>query len=106
MTMSNSQLDLTTATVADVDADRADPADPRDMVSLASQVLGAADHGDFVWGHASLRDPDGRGVWMKASGWGFSEITPDRVQLIDPDGNVLVGSGSRHSEYPIHTEIM
>jgi ribulose-5-phosphate 4-epimerase/fuculose-1-phosphate aldolase len=45
-------------------------------------------------------------VWMKASGWGLEEITPDRVQLVSPSGEVLEGTGGRHSEYPIHTEIM
>ena len=43
---------------------------------------------------------------MKSSGWGFEEITPDRVVLVGPDGDVLAGSGRRHAEYPIHTEIM
>jgi L-fuculose-phosphate aldolase len=60
----------------------------------------------MVWGHPSVRDPDGRGIWMKCSGWGFEEITPDRIVLVDPDGNVLSGTGPRHIEYPIHTEIM
>ena len=75
-------------------------------VARASQVLALEDHGDLVWGHASVRDPEGRGVWMKASGWGFEEITPDRVLLVGWDGEVLVGEGRRHAEYPIHTEIM
>nr|WP_297536885.1 class II aldolase/adducin family protein [Amycolatopsis sp.] len=68
--------------------------------------MAAAGLGDMVWGHASVRDPDGRGAWMKASGWGFEEIDDDRVLLIAPDGSVLDGVGKRHLEYPIHTEIM
>ena len=60
----------------------------------------------MVWGHASVRDPDGNGVWMKASGWGFEEITAERVALVTPDGEVTGGSGPRHLEYPIHTEVM
>lgn len=83
-----------------------DPDDPRELVALASQVLGAAEHGDLVWGHASVRDPDGRGVWMKANAWGYSEVTAGRVMLVDDDGAVLAGDGGRHSEYAIHTEIM
>ncbi len=81
-------------------------ADIRELVSLASRVLGQAGQGDLVWGHASARDPHGRGVWMKASGWGLEEVTPVRVQLVSPAGEVLSGSGGRHSEYPIHTEVM
>ncbi|MFI6299994.1 class II aldolase/adducin family protein [Nonomuraea sp. NPDC050790] len=78
----------------------------RELVALSSRVLGAAEQGDLVWGHASARDPEGRGVWIKAAGWGMEEITPERVHLVGPDGDVLEGQGPRHSEYPIHTEIM
>ncbi len=28
---------------------------------------------------AVLTEPDGRGAWMKASGWGFEEVAADRV---------------------------
>jgi ribulose-5-phosphate 4-epimerase/fuculose-1-phosphate aldolase len=72
----------------------------------ASAALAAAGLSDMVWGHASVRDPDGNGVWMKASGWGFEEITADRVVLVTPGGEVAGGAGPRHLEYPIHTEIM
>jgi ribulose-5-phosphate 4-epimerase/fuculose-1-phosphate aldolase len=78
----------------------------RELVSLGCRVLGAADQGDLVWGHVSARDPAGRGVWMKASGWGFEEIGPDRVVLVSWDGEVLAGEGRRHAEYPLHTEVM
>jgi ribulose-5-phosphate 4-epimerase/fuculose-1-phosphate aldolase len=71
-----------------------------------SRALGAAGLGDMVWGHASVRDPAGRGAWMKASGWGFEEIDADRVVLVSPAGDVLEGTGRRHLEYPIHTEIL
>jgi ribulose-5-phosphate 4-epimerase/fuculose-1-phosphate aldolase len=47
-----------------------------------------------------------RGAWMKSASWGLNEVTADRVQLVGADGEVLAGSGPRHSEYPIHTEIM
>ena len=80
--------------------------DLREQVAIASQVLALEDHGDLVWGHVSLRDPEERGVWMKAATWAFDEITPDRVLLVGWDGRVLAGEGRRHSEYPIHTEIM
>ncbi|MFE7718149.1 class II aldolase/adducin family protein [Nocardia rhizosphaerihabitans] len=80
--------------------------DPRTHVVQASHVLAVAGLGDMVWGHASVRDPDGRGVWMKAAGWGFEEIDDDKVVLVSAAGEVLDGSGRRHLEYPIHTEIM
>jgi L-ribulose-5-phosphate 4-epimerase len=75
-------------------------------VVRASRALAAAGLSDMVWGHAAIRDPGGRGVWMKAAGWGFEEIDAERVVLVSPGGEVLSGSGSRHIEYPIHTQIM
>jgi len=72
----------------------------------ANRALGAAGQSDMVWGHVSIRDPEGRGVWMKASGWSFEELTPERVVLVTPDGEVLAGSERRHIEYPIHTEVL
>lgn len=71
------------------------------------RALAAGGQSDMVWGHPSVRDPEGRGAWLKCSGWGFEEVTAaDRVVLVSPDGDVLDGDGPRHIEYPIHTEIM
>lgn len=75
-------------------------------MALGCRILGVEDQGDFVWGHVSARDPDGRGVWMKASTWGFEEIGPEQVILVSWDGEVLEGDGRRHVEFPIHTELM
>ena len=72
----------------------------------ASRALAAGGQGDMVWGHASVRDPGGRGAWMKSAGWGLEEIDAGRVTLVGPDGSVVAGAEPRHIEYPIHTEIM
>jgi ribulose-5-phosphate 4-epimerase/fuculose-1-phosphate aldolase len=72
----------------------------------ANRALGASGQSDMVWGHASVRDPEGRGVWMKAAGWSFGEVSSGRVVLVNPVGEVLAGDGPRHIEYPIHTEVM
>ncbi|MDK3255460.1 class II aldolase/adducin family protein [Blastococcus capsensis] len=80
--------------------------DLRRLVSLGCRVLGDADQGDLIWGHVSARDPEGRGVWMKASGLGFEEVGPHDVLLVSWDGEVLEGAGRRHAEYPIHTEVV
>ncbi len=77
----------------------------KELVSQSSRILGAAGLDDFIWGHSSVRDPEGRGAWIKRSGIGLSEITPGDVQLVSRDGEVLEGTGDRHIEYPIHTEI-
>lgn len=78
----------------------------REVVALSSRIMAASGSGDFIWGHVSARDPEGRGVWLKQASWGLEEITPDKVHLVSPEGEVLHGGGQRHSEYPIHTEIM
>jgi L-fuculose-phosphate aldolase len=80
--------------------------DLRAEVALGCRILALEDQGDFVWGHVSARDPDGRGVWMKAATLGFEEIRAEDVILVGWDGDVLEGEGRRHAEYPIHTEVM
>lgn len=81
------------------------PALRRD-VALGCRILGVEDQGDFVWGHVSARDPEGRGIWMKAAGFGFDEMTAEQVILVSWEGEVLEGDGRRHLEFPIHTELM
>src|ERR1700744_5871399 len=78
----------------------------REWVAVGCRIRGAKGHDDYVWGHVSARDPEGRGVWMKASTFGFDEITAEHVVLVSFDGDVLVGDHPRHHECPIHTEGM
>ena len=78
----------------------------REQIALGCRILAHEDQGDFVWGHVSARDPDGRGVWMKAAALGFEEIRAEQVILVSWDGDVVEGDGRRHAEYPIHTELM
>lgn len=73
---------------------------------LGSLALAEAGQADMVWGHLAVRDPEGRGVWLKAAGWGLEETTAERAVLVSWDGEVLGGSGRRHAEWPIHTEAM
>lgn len=75
-------------------------------VALAGRVLAANGHDDFIWGHIAARDPAGRGVWMKPSGLGFSEVRAADVLLLDFEGSVIFGTGRRHAEWPIHTAVM
>ena len=79
---------------------------PRAEIVTACRVLEQAGQADMVWGHVSIRDPDGRGVWLKGSNLGFDEVTEEQVILLDWDGEILEGEAGRHVEYPIHTEIM
>lgn len=81
------------------------PHPPIDDVTAGCVALAAAGLGDMIWGHPSVRDTEGRGAWMKASGYGFEEIDSERVVLVSWDGAVVEGPGRRHLEYPIHTQI-
>ncbi len=81
-------------------------AELREQVALGCRILDLEDQGDLVWGHVSARDPAGRGIWMKASTFGFDEITSDHVILVSWEGEVLEGVHRRHLEYPIHTRLM
>lgn len=76
-------------------------------LALACRILEMEGHGDFTLGHLSIRDPGGRGFWMKRNAVGLGEILgPDDFVLLDIDtGAQLAGSGGRHSEWPIHSEI-
>ena len=76
-----------------------------DDVLASCRALASAGLGDMIWGHSSVRDAEGRGVWMKAAGYGFEEIDAERVLLVSWSGDVLVGAGRRHLEYPIHTQV-
>lgn len=79
---------------------------PAGEIVTGCHVLGLGDHGDPVWGHVSLRDPDGRGVWLKAGPKGFDEVGADDVVLIDFDGRRLAGAAAVPKEYPLHTETL
>lgn len=78
----------------------------RAQVVLASRALAVAGQSDMIWGHVSVRDPLGRGAWLKAAGWGLEEVDADRVTLVDFEGELLEGEGPRHTECFIHTRVM
>jgi ribulose-5-phosphate 4-epimerase/fuculose-1-phosphate aldolase len=77
-----------------------------EQVALGCRVLGKTGQNDLTLGHISARDPDGRGVWLKGSGFGLEESLAANVVLTTEAGEVLEGTGRRHAEYPIHTEVM
>lgn len=80
--------------------------DPIDEIVGAHWALAAAGLSDFIWGHASLRAPDGEGIYLKASGWSFEEIDRDKIVKVGWDGTLLDGVGGVHIEVPIHTQVM
>jgi ribulose-5-phosphate 4-epimerase/fuculose-1-phosphate aldolase len=75
-------------------------------LSRACRILEMEGHGDFSLGHLSLRDPDGRGFWLKRNRAGLGEIVGvEDFVLVDMEGRQLAGSGGLHSEWPIHSEV-
>src|SRR5215468_2709731 len=78
-----------------------------DELARACRILEMEGHGDMTLGHLSLRDPGRRGFWLKRNGIGRGEVLgADDFVLVDWDGRQLAGSGGRHSEWPIHSEIL
>ena len=79
--------------------------DLRDL-ARAHRILDLEGHNDMSLGHLSMRDPLGRGLWLKRGNIGLEEVTEADFILIGYDGNVLEGDGIRHLEWPIHAEIL
>lgn len=78
-----------------------------DKLALTHRILEMEGHGDMTQGHMSLRDPDGRGFWMKRRGIGLGEVSDNGdFILLDFSGSQLKGSGRPHSEWPLHSEIL
>lgn len=77
----------------------------RDL-ALACRILAANGQGDSVYGHVTARLPGWDRFWMKPAWLGLEEIQEEHLILVDLDGNVLAGEQPRHSEYPIHAEVM
>lgn len=81
--------------------------DPLIEAARACRILEMEGHGDMSLGHLSLREATGRGFWMKRNRIGLGEVLgPNDFILLDWDGNQIAGSGTRHSEWPIHSEIL
>jgi ribulose-5-phosphate 4-epimerase/fuculose-1-phosphate aldolase len=72
----------------------------------ACRILDMEGHGDMTLGHLSVREASGRGFWMKRNQIGLGEVSGvEDFVLVDWDGQQIAGSGKRHSEWPIHSEI-
>lgn len=77
------------------------------ILAQAHRILAAAGQGDGTLGHVSLRDPAGRGFWLKRAEIGLDEVM-DRTDmlLVSFSGIVLEGRGGLHSEWPLHAEVL
>jgi L-fuculose-phosphate aldolase len=72
----------------------------------ACRILDMEGHGDMTLGHLSVRAGGGAGFWMKRNQIGLGEVlSADDFVMVDWEGRQIAGSGGRHSEWPIHSEI-
>lgn len=77
------------------------------QLATACRILEMEGHGDLSLGHLSLRDPEGRGFWLKRNRVGLGEVMgPQDFVLVDWEGQQVAGEGGRHSEWPIHSQIL
>lgn len=77
-----------------------------DKLAKGARILELNGHGDRIFGHVALRDPEGRGFWLKRHHISLGEVFDRRdFILVDFGGKQLYGRGRRHSEWPIHAEI-
>lgn len=73
----------------------------------ACRILDMEGHGDMTLGHLSVRASGGTGFWMKRNQIGLGEVLgADDFVMVDWEGRQIAGSGGRHSEWPIHSEIL
>jgi L-fuculose-phosphate aldolase len=80
--------------------------DPRQRVSEACRILFAYGQEHFYLGHVSAREAPGSDrFWVKPTGMGLGEVTPDDLVLLDLDGQRISGTRPIHHEMPIHAEI-
>jgi L-fuculose-phosphate aldolase len=79
----------------------------RAQLALGCRILAMEGHDDVIWGHMSVRDPNNPNqMWIKGHTVGLEEIQADDVVLVDFAGKQLAGIRPRHSEFPIHAEIL
>jgi ribulose-5-phosphate 4-epimerase/fuculose-1-phosphate aldolase len=78
----------------------------RQLLVLGGRILVAEGQDDFTRGHISVRLPDDPARFlMKPHSVGLDEITAANILTIDLDGEVIAGTGRRHSEVYIHSEV-
>ncbi len=74
-----------------------------DELARACRILEMEGHGDMTLGHLSLRDPQGRGFWLKRNRIGLGEVmgAGDFV-LVDWDGHERrwLGAPVRRRRWP------
>lgn len=82
------------------------PDEAKQRLIEAGLVLESQGLGDFTRGHVSIRVPgDPNHFYLKPHSFGFDEMTMDNIVTCNLEGEKITGSGPRHSEVYIHSEI-
>jgi L-fuculose-phosphate aldolase len=83
------------------------PANPTQQRLIeAGLIIDYHDLGDMTRGHVSIRMPDDpEHFYIKPHSVGFDEITPENMVICNMQGEKVGGTGRKHSEVFIHSEI-
>ena len=77
-----------------------------DKLIKLCRILEIEGHGDRTLGFASVRDPHGKGMWIKRSYISLGEVFDYQDFFnIGLDGSIYSGKGRCHGEWPIHAAI-
>lgn len=77
----------------------------KEKLAYSCNILANEGHWDNILGHVSVRIPEQARILMKPHSFGFEEIRPQHIIVVDFNGKKVQGKYERHSEVFIHTEI-
>jgi ribulose-5-phosphate 4-epimerase/fuculose-1-phosphate aldolase len=77
----------------------------KETLAYSCNILAYEGHWDNILGHVSVRIPGQERILMKPHSFGFEEIRPQHIIVVDLSGKKVEGKYERHSEVFIHTEI-
>ena len=81
--------------------------DLKENLAYSCNILANEGHWDNILGHVSMRIPNSNKALMKPHSFGFEEIRPQHIIVVDIEtGKKVEGKYERHSEVFIHTEIL
>ena len=79
----------------------------KEKLAYSCNILAYEGHWDNILGHVSVRIPGQNRILMKPHSFGFEEIRPQHIIVVDIEtGKKVEGKHERHSEVFIHTGIM
>lgn len=77
----------------------------RNRVFNSNMLLPKYGIAPFTWGNASEIDRENGIIAIKPSGVPYNELTPDKIVVVDLNGNVVYGELNPSSDTPTHIEL-